>query len=61
MTFVAKIDQPGGLKVVNNNQLGVEWDGRDNSGALAPTGVYIYQISINGGEPVLGKFAVVRK
>jgi hypothetical protein len=60
MTFVRKVEQPDGLKVYRN-QLGVIWDGRDGSGELAPSGVYIYQLSINGGEPTLGKFAVVRR
>jgi hypothetical protein len=43
------------------NQLGVLWDGRDYQGDLVNSGVYIYEISINGGEPIVGKFAVIRR
>ncbi|MCE7935520.1 MAG: hypothetical protein DYG96_13160 [Chlorobi bacterium CHB2] len=42
-----------------NNLLGVVWDGRDNAGRLVPTGVYLYEISVNGGTPTLGKVAVI--
>lgn len=44
-----------------NNQLGVVWDGRDLRGDLVPSGVYLYQMSINDAEPTFGKFAVLRK
>jgi hypothetical protein len=52
-----------------NNQLGVLWNGRTGTGTLnsqpngdlAPSGVYIYELSINGSKPALGKIAVVRK
>lgn len=43
------------------NLLGVVWNGRDNSGEIVPSGVYIYELTLNGGAPVLGKFAVVAK
>jgi len=42
-----------------NNLLGVVWDGRDNAGRLAPTGVYLYEVSVNGAAPTLGKIAVI--
>jgi hypothetical protein len=42
-----------------NHLLGVVWDGLDNNGRPAPSGIYIYEMSVNGGEPTLGKFAVV--
>ncbi len=42
-----------------NNLLGAVWDGRDNAGRLVPTGVYLYEVSVNGAPPTLGKVAVV--
>jgi hypothetical protein len=59
MTPIAQVEQTG-LRV-QNNLLGVLWDGRTETGDLAPSGVYIYELAINGGKPVLGKFAVVKK
>jgi hypothetical protein len=59
LTRVIEFEQAG-LKS-RDNQLGVLWNGRDRFGNRVPTGVYIYEISINGGAPVLGKFAVVRE
>jgi hypothetical protein len=59
MTPVVQVKQSGLRN--QNNLLGVLWDGRTTSGDLAPSGVYIYELAINGGKPVLGKFAVVRK
>ena len=44
-----------------SNLLGVVWNGRDNAGEIVPSGVYIYELSLNGGTPVLGKFAVVAR
>ncbi|HVZ41280.1 MAG TPA: MXAN_6640 family putative metalloprotease [Candidatus Kapabacteria bacterium] len=44
-----------------NNQLGLAWDGRDSRGNVVPSGVYIYQLSINDGEPLMGKIAIIRK
>lgn len=44
-----------------NNLLGVLWDGRDFAGNLVPSGVYLYEISVNDGTPIMGKLAVVRK
>ena len=46
---------------VLNNQLGVAWDGRDRNGNLVPSGVYLYELSINQAAPLVGKFVVVRK
>lgn len=48
------------LSVVNN-QIGVAWDGMDQRGDIAPSGVYIYELSVNDGEPVMGKFAVIQR
>lgn len=59
LTRVREIEQVELLSF--NNQLGVLWDGRDYLGQLAPSGVYIYELSINDGAPILGKFAVIRK
>lgn len=42
-----------------NNLLGAVWDGRDNAGRLVPTGVYLYEVSVNGAPPTLGKVAVI--
>lgn len=42
-----------------NNLLGAIWDGRDNAGRLVPSGVYLYEISVNGTAPTLGKVAVI--
>jgi hypothetical protein len=44
-----------------DNQLGVIWDGRDSHGDLVPTGIYIFELSINDDTPILGKVAVVRR
>lgn len=41
------------------NLQGIIWDGRDEHGRPAPSGVYIYTLSINGNEPTVGKFAVI--
>ncbi len=59
MTKVAEVRRPG-LETLNNVQ-GVIWDGKIAGGDLAPSGVYIYTLAINGSEPSVGKFAVVRK
>jgi hypothetical protein len=45
----------------SENVLGVLWDGRDRYNNRVPSGVYIYELSVNGGPPVLGKFAVIRE
>ena len=37
------------------------WDGRTSSGQSAPTGIYIYVLSLDGGKTVRGKIAVLRK
>ena len=47
-----------GLEFVQNLR-GVRWDGRDNSGGVATSGVYIYTLQVNDREPVVGKIAVV--
>ncbi len=45
--------------------LGVVWDGRTDDGALAASGVYIYELKVNKGMAnetmALGKIAVVRR
>ena len=56
MAAVRQIEQSSLLPL--DNSLGVIWDGRDSHGAIAPSGVYIYEISLNGAPPTLGKFAV---
>ncbi|MDP4231314.1 MAG: hypothetical protein Q8916_13020 [Bacteroidota bacterium] len=38
----------------------VEWDGRDDTGRLAPSGIYQYSLEING-QRENGKFVVLRK
>jgi hypothetical protein len=59
MTLVKELNVTG-LEALNN-QLGVIWKGTDNNDRLVPSGTYFYQLSINGGEPTLGKIAVIRK
>jgi hypothetical protein len=59
MTAVREIHQTSLLAL--ENSLGVIWDGRDSQGRIAPSGIYIYQISLNDETPTPGKFAVVRK
>ena len=59
LTRVREVEQTELLSF--NNQLGVLWDGRDHNGQLVPSGIYIYELSINDGPPTLGKFAVIRK
>jgi hypothetical protein len=48
------------LRTVGNVR-GIVWDGRTDNGRIAPSGVYVYTLSINGSTPSVGKFAVVRK
>lgn len=43
------------------NQYGVLWDGRDGDGRMAPSGVYLYEVEVDGGTRVRGKFAIVRR
>jgi len=38
----------------------VEWDGKDDAGALAPSGVYYYSLKVDGNRDN-GKFVVIRK
>lgn len=45
----------------SGNLLGAVWNGRDMNGDLAPSGVYLYEISVNDQAPTLGKFAIVRR
>lgn len=59
MTRVAEVVQQGLLP--RDNQLGVIWDGKDRHGERVPSGIYIFEMSVNGKSPVLGKFAVVRE
>ncbi len=44
-----------------NNILGVIWNGTDFRGDLVPSGVYLYEFTINDGTPSFGKIAVIRK
>ena len=41
--------------------VGIGWDGRDLSGNLVPSGVYIYTLQINNNEPTVGKIAVIKQ
>ncbi len=59
MTRVRELEQKELIGA--NNLLGVVWDGLDHEGRPAPSGIYIYEMSINDGDPSLGKFAVVGK
>jgi len=36
------------------------WDGRDESGALLPNGVYFYRVTIAGADPAWGKIMVIQ-
>jgi hypothetical protein len=56
---VAEVEQNELLP--QDNQLGVIWDGRDRQGDPVPTGIYIFELSINDDAPILGKIAVVRR
>ena len=47
-----------GLEFLQNMR-GVRWDGRDVSGTVVPSGVYLYTLQVNDREPVVGKIAVV--
>ena len=38
----------------------VEWDGKDDTGALAPSGIYYYSLKVDGNRDN-GKFVVIRK
>jgi hypothetical protein len=38
----------------------IEWDGRTDDGRRAPSGVYLYRLSLEGGEVLAGRVAVVR-
>jgi hypothetical protein len=58
MRLVRRRDGTGLEKV--QNMRGVMWDGRDGSGTVVQSGVYLYTLQINGKEPVVGKVAVVR-
>lgn len=44
-----------------NNLVGVVWDGRNSVRELVGTGVYVYELEINGSTYSVGKIAVVRK
>ena len=59
MARVAEFTQTGLLG--RDNQLGVLWDGLDQSGNRAPSGVYFYELAVDNKPPVLGKIAVVRE
>lgn len=59
MTHVASINRTE-LEKLENLQ-GIVWNGEDERGEPVPSGVYIYTLSINGSEPSVGKFAVVKR
>ena len=59
MRRVAEVEQFGLQE--RDNQLGVLWNGEDMHGERVPSGIYIYEMSVNGATPVLGKFAVIRE
>lgn len=59
MSRVVEIEQQGLMP--RDNQLGVVWNGKDRHGNRVPSGIYLYEMSVNGKPPVLGKFAVVRE
>ena len=45
--------------IENDGNGGVEWDLKDNAGALVPSGIYLYQVHGNGQRKT-GKLAIVR-
>lgn len=48
------LDEVGGMR-------GISWDGRMGNGELAPSGVYLFTITIDDNEPSIGKIVIVRK
>jgi len=46
---------------VDRQMMGVAWDGRDSRGDIVPSGVYIYEMAVNGEAPRLGKVMVIRR
>jgi flagellar hook assembly protein FlgD len=36
------------------------WDGKDETGSLAPNGVYFYKVTVSGGDPAWGKVMVIQ-
>jgi hypothetical protein len=36
------------------------WDGRNESGAIVPNGVYFYRLTVNNGDPSWGKIMVIQ-
>ena len=59
MTRIAHKETTG-LETLNNMS-GIIWDGRNTNGMSVSSGVYIYTLQINGEEPSIGKFAVVKQ
>jgi hypothetical protein len=59
MTRVAEVIQSGLQAQLGIEKLGVLWNGMDFRGDRVPSGIYFYELSVNGAKPVLGKFAVV--
>lgn len=59
MRPIAAISQTGLVSV--NNIVGVVWDGRGTSGDLVASGIYVYELEINGTVHSVGKIAIVRK
>ncbi len=59
MRPVADVQQSGLAGA--NNLVGVVWDGRNRAGELVGSGVYVYELEINGSTYSVGKIAVVRK
>lgn len=59
MRPVTTVEQQGLIGA--NGLLGVVWDGRGSDGSLVSSGVYVYELEINGTSYSVGKIAVVRK
>jgi len=59
MRPVATVAQSGLASA--NNLLGVVWDGRGFDGSLVNSGVYLYEIEIDGSTYAVGKIAVARR
>jgi flagellar hook assembly protein FlgD len=47
-----------GFLAAGHHQL--QWDGRDDSGTPAPTGIYVYRLNDKEGNQLLGKMYLLR-
>lgn len=43
----------------DGNWLGLSWNGRNQAGAIVPSGTYTYTLSVNDAPPQVGKIAVI--